>query len=173
MNEAEKIIENLGLEPMEGESGLFRVTHRSGLEVKTDTGRNLPACNTLYYFLSRAVPVNFLHRHASDDIVTVAAGGPAWYYCFHDDGRAERTLVGGNPATGGQPMFGVPANTWKAIQLDAAADYVLFGNVCAPGWTPDRCEIGAGQEFLDRFSGAADWAAESFLRDLIGPNWKD
>ena len=172
MHCAEQIIEKLGLEPMEGESGLFYVMRRSGVEVKTSEGRALQACNSLYYFLGSETPCNYLHRHESDDIVVVASGGPAWYYCFHGDGRAERTLVGSDLAKGEQPMFHVPANTWKAIRLDDAADFVLFGNVCAPGWTLDRCEIGAGQEFVDRFTGAAEWATGAFLRELIGPNWK-
>jgi len=33
-------------------------------------------------------------------------------------------------------------------------------------------KIGAGAEFLARYTGRAPWATEAMLRELIGPNFR-
>ncbi len=41
----------------------------------------------------------------------------------------------------------------------------------SPEFTPDRVKIGAGPDWLKRFTGSAPWATPQALRELIGPNW--
>ena len=41
----------------------------------------------------------------------------------------------------------------------------------SPAWNPNRARVGADQEFIDRYAGSTEWATESFLRSLIGPNF--
>ncbi len=60
---------------------------------------------------------------------------------------------------------------YKSILLRPDADYALIGSVVTPAWNPNRARVGADQSFIDRYVGAADWATEAFLRELIGPNF--
>lgn len=64
-----------------------------------------------------------------------------------------------------------PGGTAKAIVLHPDADYLLVGSVLSPAWSPQRTRIGAGQPFIDKYAGSADWATPEFLQALIGPNF--
>jgi hypothetical protein len=67
-------------------------------------------------------------------------------------------------------VVAVPAGCFKALRLRADAGYALMANVLSPAWTPDRVQIGAGPEFVERYRGQASWATDTFLRELVGPN---
>ena len=123
------------------------------------------------YLLKSELPQNHLHWLASDDTHILLEGGPVDYFIFHPDGRAEKVTLGRNAAAGQRLLVAVPARAWKALRLHPGADYVLLANVLTPEWTPDRVKIGAGGEFLQRYTGSAPWATEAFLRELIGPNF--
>jgi hypothetical protein len=69
-------------------------------------------------------------------------------------------------------VVAVPGGCWKALRLHDGASYALMANALSPEWTPDRVKIGAGEDWLRRYSGAAPWASRENLRVLIGPNWK-
>jgi uncharacterized protein len=170
---ADTWIRGLKLELLPGESGRFAVIGASTQQVRDPAGRELPAQSQIYYLLDRALPINYLHWLASDDTHVLIDGGPVDYFLFHPDGRAERLRLGKNLAAGERPVITVPANTWKALVLAPGADFALMANALSPAWTPDRVKIGAGTAFLQRYTAAADWADETRLRELIGPNWKD
>jgi hypothetical protein len=89
---------------------------------------------------------------------------------FTPDGRAERHRLGRDLAAGERPVVAVPAGSFKALRLRADASYALMANVLSPEWTPDRVQIGAGPEFVERYRDQAPWATAKFLRELIGPN---
>ena len=165
------LMAQLKLEPLEGESGFFSFIGASAQSVTVD-GRALPAQSQIYYLLTRDKPINYLHWLASDDTHVLIEGGPVDYFIFHPDGRAERITLGRDLAAGQRLVIAVPGDCRKALRLHDGAAYALMANALSPAWTPDRVEIGAGAEFVRRYTGAAPWSTEAFLRELIGPNWK-
>jgi hypothetical protein len=52
------------------------------------------------------------------------------------------------------------------------AGFALMANVLSPGFTPDRVRIGERAAWIAKYRGAAPWATEAFLRELIGPNYR-
>ena len=169
--QAREYISTLHLEPLPGESGWFGGVNVSDLDVTT-AGHTLKAHSSIYYLLTKETPINFLHHLDSDDVHILLDGGPVDYFVFHPDGTVEQQTLGRNLKAGEHLMISVPGGCWKALRLRPEAPYALVANVLSPQWTPDRVIIGAGADFISRYQGHAPWATESFLRELIGPNWK-
>jgi len=131
----------------------------------------MPAGNCISYALTRSHPQNHLHWLAGDDSHVLIDGGPADYYQFFPNGRVERQRMGRALDRGECLIVTTPGDCWKAVRLDPEADFLLVGSVVTPAWAPDRVRVGAGQAFVDRYAGAADWARPEFLKELIGPNF--
>jgi predicted cupin superfamily sugar epimerase len=74
-------------------------------------------------------------------------------------------------AAGQRPVIAVPGGSWKALRLHAGASYALVANTLSPEFTPDRVKIGAGPDWVKRYTNSAPWATPEALRELIGPNW--
>ncbi len=168
---AKELMTSLKLEFLPGESGYFGFLGSSAQTVTQDS-RALPAQSRIYYMLTAEAPVNYLHWLASDDTHLLLEGGPVDYFIFHPDGTVEKITLGRDAAAGQQLVVAIPGNCWKALRLHPGAKYVLLANVLSPAWTPDRVKIGAGAEFLARYTGRAPWATEAMLRELIGPNFR-
>jgi uncharacterized protein len=165
---ARELMTALKLEYLPGESGYFGLLGRSALSVEQD-GRKLAAQSRIYYLLTAEAPVNYLHWLASDDTHVLLEGGPVDYFIFHPDGSVAKVTLGRDLAAGQQLVVAIPGGCWKALRLHRGAGYVLLANVLSPEWTPDRVKIGAGPDFLAKFTGAAPWATADFLRGLNVP----
>jgi predicted cupin superfamily sugar epimerase len=168
---ARELIATLDLKPLPGESGYLGLIGDSAQKVEVD-GQSLKVQSQVYYMLTRERPVNYLHWLASDDTHILIEGGPVDYFIFHPDGRAEKIVLGRDLAAGQRPVVAVPGGCWKALRLHDGASYALMANALSPEWTPDRVKIGAGEDWLRRYTGAAPWANKENLRAMIGPNWK-
>jgi predicted cupin superfamily sugar epimerase len=166
-----ELITRLQLQYLPGESGYFGLLGRSTQTVTAD-GRTLAAQSRIYYLLTAEQPVNYLHWLASDDTHVLLEGGPVDYFIFHPDGRAEQVTLGRDAAAGQQLVVAIPGGCWKALRLHPGASHALLANILSPEWTPDRVKLGAGEDFLARYSGRAPWATETTLRELIGPNFQ-
>lgn len=169
---AAEIIRDLNLSVLPKESGYIGIIGRSALQVNVE-GRQLAAQSQNYYMLTRERPINYLHWLASDDTHILIEGGPVDYFIFQEDGRLEKKTLGMKMAAGQRPVVAVPAGSWKALRLHPQADYALTANTLSPEFTPDRVRIGEGRDWIRRFAQKAPWATEDFLREMIGPNWKD
>ncbi len=167
---AEELIATLGLQPLNMESGHFSVVYLSAHEVVAADGTSR-ASNCIYYMLTREMPQNNLHWVWSDDYQILIEGGPADFFLFHTNGRAERITMGRNIIAGQQLIVPCPGDTYKAIILHESADYLLTGSVVTPAWNPQRARVGGDAAFIERYAGAAPWATPEFLRQLIGPNF--
>jgi uncharacterized protein len=167
----ETLKSRLGLRPLDGEGGFFTEAYVSHLMVEATDGPS-PASNCIYYALTNDQPQNHLHHLVSDDYHVLIEGGPADYYIFHPEGTAEFITLGSDLEAGQKMVVPTPANCWKAIRLNHHANYVLIGSVVTPAWNSNQITIGAGQSFIDIYTGKADWATQEFLRSLIGPNWE-
>jgi predicted cupin superfamily sugar epimerase len=168
---ARELIQTLHLKPLPGESGYLGLIGQSAQTVPIG-GKALAVQSQVYYMLTRDRPVNYLHWLASDDTHILIEGGPVDYFIFHPDGRAEKIVLGRDVAAGERPVVAVPGDCWKALRLHAGAHYALMANALSPEWTQERARIGAGEDWMKRYRGAAPWANEENLRALIGPNWK-
>ena len=167
--QARKWIANLKMHVIPGESGYLSLIASS--DQKMDIGGKPVAIQSqVYYMLTRELPTNYLHWLASDDTHILIDGGPVDYFIFHPDGRVEKFTLGRDVAGGERPVVPVPGGCWKALRLHPGAGFALMANALSPEWTPDRVKIGAGADWIARYRGAAPWATESFLRELIGPN---
>jgi len=168
---ARELISTLHLQPLPGESGYLALIGSSTQSASFDS-RQLKIQSQVYYMLTADRPVNYLHWLASDDTHILIEGGPVDYFIFHPDGSVEKVVLGRDLAAGQRPVVAVPGDCWKALRLHDGARYALMANALSPEWTPDRVKIGAGEEWLKRYTGAASWATRENLRALIGPNWK-
>lgn len=166
-----ELIGRLHLTELKGESGYLGIIGDSAQVVPMD-GRTLKVQSQVYYMLTRDRPINYLHWLASDDTHILIEGGPVDYFIFHPDGRAEKVVLGRNIAAGERPVVAVPGGCWKALRLRNGAGYALMANALSPEFTPDRVKIGAGEDWMRRYTGATPWASRENLRAMIGPNWK-
>jgi uncharacterized protein len=167
---AKELIRRLNLQVLPKESGYLGIVGRSA-QIVTVGGQQLAVQSQNYYMLTRERPINYLHWLAPDDTHILIEGGPVDYFIFHPDGRAEKITLGMDLAAGQRPMVAVPGGCWKALRLRDGVGYALTANALSPEFTPDRVKIGAGADWVKRYSGSASWATPKILRELIGPNW--
>ncbi|ANJ66126.1 hypothetical protein A9404_00915 [Halothiobacillus diazotrophicus] len=164
------LIDSLGLQHLNAESGMYSVARVSDLQVTASDGQS-PASNAIYFMLTPKYRVNYLHWLYSDDYQTLIEGGPADYYLFYADGHVAKYTMGRDLAKGQVLMVPCPAGTAKAIVLHKEAKYLLVSSVLSPAWSPQRARIGADYAFLKKYGSKADWATPGFLTFLIGPNF--
>jgi predicted cupin superfamily sugar epimerase len=167
---AQELIRTLKLHVLPKESGYLGIIGRSERMVTVD-GRALAVQSQNYYMLTRDLPINYLHWLAPDDTHILIEGGPVDYFIFHPDGRAEKVTLGMDLASGQRPVVAVPGGCWKALRLRDDANYALMANTLSSEFTSDRVKIGAGAEWVKRYTNSAPWATPQELRDLIGPNF--
>jgi predicted cupin superfamily sugar epimerase len=167
---ARELIQTLHLTVLPKESGYLGIIGRSSQTVTVD-GRALAVQSQNYYLLTRDRPINYLHWLVPDDTHILIEGGPVDYFIFHPDGRAEKVTLGLDLAAGQRPVVPVPGGCWKALRLRDGARYALMANTLSPEFTPDRVKIGAGPDWVKRFTNSAPWASQQALRELVGPNW--
>jgi hypothetical protein len=167
---AQELIRALHLSVLPQESGYLGLIGESAQKVDV-SGRSLAVQSQVYYMLTRDRPINYLHWLASDDTHILIEGGPVDYFIFHPDGRAEKLTLGTDVSKGERPLIAIPGNCWKALRLHDGASYALMANALSPEFTADRVRIGAGPEWVKRYTGATQWATPVNLRELIGPNW--
>lgn len=174
MNYSDKLIEELQLKLLPGESGYISYIATSKIEVYQDK-QPLKANGSIYYLLNREKPINYLHHLESDDTHILLDGGPVHYYeFFHENNKhcVEHHLVGRDILKGERPVLMIPGGRWKALVLPVDVEYALLATVLTPQWTPERVKIGAGQKFIEDYKKKAGWATKDFLKKLIGPNFK-
>jgi predicted cupin superfamily sugar epimerase len=167
---ARELIQTLHLTVLPKESGYLGIIGRSA-QMVTVEGRALAVQSQNYYMLTRDRPINFLHWLAPDDTHILIEGGPVDYFIFHPDGRAEKVTLGLDLVAGQRPVVAVPGGCWKALRLRDGASYALMANTLSPEFKPDRVKIGAGPDWVKRFTNSAPWATPTALRELIGQNW--
>jgi uncharacterized protein len=167
---ARELIQTLHLTVLPKESGYLGIIGRSAQMVNVD-GRSLAVQSQNYYMLTRDLPINYLHWLVPDDTHILIEGGPVDYFIFHPDGHAEKVTLGFDVAAGQRPVVAVPGGCWKALRLREGASYALMANALSPEFTADRVQIGAGADWVKRFTNAAPWTTEKALREMIGPNW--
>lgn len=180
------IINQFNLVELPKEGGLFQIIDRSSIEVslphRIQREDPLRAQSHIYYMLTCLRPdepqlaYNYLHSIVdTDDLHILVEGDSVDYYLFYEDGHVEHKILGYDYTAGELPLVTTPGTVAsKALKLRPGDHgYAFIISVLAPEWTAERCRIGAGQVFLDKYTGKAEWCTTDFLRELIGPNWTD
>jgi uncharacterized protein len=168
---ARKWITDLKMSVLPKESGYLSLIKTSAQKFEIN-GRTQPIQGQVYYMLTRELPTNYLHWLEPDDTHILLDGGPVDYFIFHPDGHVEKVTLGKDVAAGQVLVVPVPGGCWKALRLHPGAGYALMANVLSPDWSPEGVRIGEGAAWIAKYKGAAPWATEEFLRELIGPNFK-
>ncbi|CAF1018084.1 unnamed protein product [Adineta steineri] len=176
------IIKQFNLIELPREGGLYQLIDQSSIEVSLSSQLKLHAQSHIYYMLTYSRPDepqlahNYLHSiENSDDLHILVEGDSVDYYLFYEDGHVEHKILGNDYTAGEVPVISTPGTiSSKALKLRPGKNgFAFIVSVITPEWTPDRCKIGAGQSFLDKYIGKEEWCTKEFLTELIGPNWMD
>lgn len=132
---AEELIEELRLEPLEGEGGYFRRTWYR----EDETGAQLIGSCILYL----VTPGSFssLHRLANDEIFHFYAGDPCESVTVDAEGRLTETVLGSDIMAGMKVQHIVPGGTWQGTRLATGGSWALLGTTMAPGFHPSGFEL--------------------------------
>jgi hypothetical protein len=139
---AEYLIEALGLQPLPGEGGWFRqtwVAHdvlpASALHARY--GRAKPSGTAIYYLLTdRPDGFSAMHRLPTDEVYHFYLGDPVEQWLLHDDGRAERVVLGQDLTAGQRVQHVAPRGAWQGSRLVPGGRVALVGTTMAPGFDP-------------------------------------
>lgn len=157
-DDAQRIIELLGLEPLPVEGILFRQTWR------LDEGDHI--VGTAIYGAMTDHPDSFsaMHRLTDTEIWHFYAGDAIDVLLLHPDGTHSEHRLGSDVLGGDIPQLVVPAGTWMGGRLRSGGRFALFGNTMAPGFTSASFENG------DRAALTAGWpAASARITELTRP----
>lgn len=167
--EAEKIIAQLGLEPLPQEGGFFRRTWTSATRLAD--GR---AAGSAIWFLLTADSFSALHRIQSEELWHFHAGDAVEHMQLlrpannpepvagldPADGPARVNVLGPELAAGQRPQLVVPGGVWQGARLAAGTPvhgWALLGCTVTPAWADGEFELGNRAALTKEFPGATGW----------------
>lgn len=153
MHEAEKIIAQLGLQPLPHEGGFFRQTWVAPLH----PGEIRASGSAIYYLITRD-GFSALHRLAMHETWHFYAGDPVRMLLLHPAGEVQRISLGSDVFGGEQPQVLVPSGVWQGARLadGAKRGWALVGCTVTPAWDERDFALGERASLLRQFPEAAD-----------------
>ncbi len=152
--EAEKIIAQLGLEPLPVEGGFFRQVWVSAARLPDGRG----AASTIWFLLTRE-DFSAWHRVDAEEVWQFHSGDPvAHLQLTAEAGGLREARLGGPRAA---PLV-VPAGAWQAARLAPGPGqhgWALLTCTMAPAWDEKGFELGRRGELVRQFPAAADLIA--------------
>lgn len=145
MDEAQAIIDRLGLEPLQPEGGWYKETFRGRRDA---SGRS---ASTAIYYLLRAGEVSRLHRLPQDEVWHFYAGDPVELLLLEPGGEGRLTRLGGDLVAGQAPQVSVPGGVWQGARLAGTGRWALMGTTVAPGFEADDFEAADAAALADEF----------------------
>lgn len=142
MDQIQRIIEILGLQPLEQEGGLFRSTYRSPGKVE---GKDM---GSAIYFMLTGQGYSHLHRLVTDEVYHFYGGDPVELLELLPDGKSRVTVLGSDICAGQEVQHVVPAGTWQGSRLLPGGAYGLMGTTMSPGYDDADYEHAADPEAL-------------------------
>lgn len=136
-NKAEELIRVLGLQPLPGEGGYYRETHRG--------------VGTAIYYLVTPASFSTLHRLWKDEVFHFYRGDTVEQLFLYPDGHAETRLIGTDIESGQLPQSVVPAGVWQGLRLLDGGTYALLGTTVSPAFEFTDLELGARQALTEKF----------------------
>ena len=163
MLSAKAIIDALGLEPLEGEGGMYR---RPFVADETLAAAALPArygrdkaLSTAIYYLLDDAPDSFsaLHRLPTEEVYHFYLGDPVELFELHPAGSSRRVLLGSDVLGGQRVQHVVPRGVWQGSRLLAGGRFALMGTTMAPGYDAFDYQAGSRPDLLARYPRRSDW----------------
>jgi predicted cupin superfamily sugar epimerase len=139
----QQIIEQLGLEPLPVEGGLFKQTYCAPETINREhlPDRYLvdkPLGSAIYYLLTADVDsFSALHKLPTAEIYHFYLGDPVELLQLHPDGSAEIITLGQDILAGQKVQHLVPEGVWQGSHLVPGGNFALMGTTMAPGYTPE------------------------------------
>lgn len=152
MLRAEEVVERLGLEPLVGEGGMFRVMYNN----TRLTEEGAPLGGAIYYLLHGKAFSHF-HVLTGDEVWFFHSGDPVELVTLWPDGTWKVTRLGTDLAKGEVPQALVPKGVWMGACLAEGGDYALMSTVTVPGYTDGSYTHGNKEELLSKWPGAKEW----------------
>lgn len=152
-----QIIEQLGLEPLPLEGGLFRQTYRSP---ETISRQHLPEryqgdkpFSTAIFYLLTADADSFsaLHKLPTDEMYHFYLGDPVELLQLHPDRTSRRVILGQDLLAGQKLQHLVPHGVWQGSHLIPGGHFALLGTTMAPGYTPEDYVGGDAGELIVQY----------------------
>jgi len=150
--EAKKIIERLGLEPLPQEGGWFRQTWTS-----TDTLPGGRAAGGAIYFLVTRTDFSALHRLKTAEVWLFHAGDALDHVMFGaEGGTVSVNRLGDDVLAGEVPQLVVPGGMWQGAHLAAGGSqgWALLSCLMVPAWEEKEFELGDRADLLAEFPSA-------------------
>lgn len=144
---AARVIELLGLVPLEGEGGMYRQTYESA---RTLDGA---AAGTAIYYLLEEDTFSHFHKLTGDEVYHFYLGDAVELWELLPDGTGRCTVLGPDLAGGQAVQHTVPAGHWQGSRLAPGGRWALLGTTMCPGYTP------AGYTHADRAQLLAQYPA--------------
>ena len=153
--DAREIIEKLGLVPLLHEGGYYRESYRSPELVEKLPPRYTSARlygSAIYYLLtSDDACFSAMHRLKTDEVYHFYLGDPAEMLLLHENGRAERVILGQDLVAGQHVQYVVSRDVWQGSRVRPGGKWSLMGTTMAPGFSPDDFELGDRERLLARY----------------------
>ena len=136
---ADRVIEKLGLVPLEQEGGMFCRTYES----TTSATGGTPACAAIYYLL-RGDDFSHLHRLSVDEMYHFYLGDPVELIELLPGETGRKTILGHGIDRGQQVQKLVRAGTWQGAALADGGSWALLGTTTCPAYSQECYEHGDG-----------------------------
>ena len=154
MNNIQKIIEELGLQP-HPEGGYFKETYRSTGEINSESlnenykgNRNYSTC---IYFLLTSDTFSAFHKINQDEIWHFYDGSPIKLHTISEGGIHQEYSIGRDFNTGQTPQLVIQGNHWFAATVIDKNSYSLVGCTVAPGFDFSDFILPSKKELLSKF----------------------
>lgn len=160
--DANKLIELLGLQELEGEGGMYAISYRSADQIGSEglPGRfgSARCLGSAIYYLLTAEPASFSAMHClkSDEIYHFYLGDPVEMLMLLPDGSSRLVILGQDLLGGQQVQQVVPYGAWQGSHLLPGGRFALLGTTLAPGYTPADFELGERWQLEREYPGQAD-----------------
>jgi predicted cupin superfamily sugar epimerase len=142
---AREVADQLGLEPLPDEGGLFRRMYAD-------------AHSSAIYYLLADRDFSAMHVLTAAETYHHYVGAPLRMLLLHPDGTVERPVLGSDLAAGQRPQLVVPAGTWQGSR--SAGEWTLVGTTTAPPFEWEMFTLGRRAELQAQYpAAAADIAA--------------
>jgi hypothetical protein len=133
-----KIIEVMGLLPLEMEGGWYRETYRSS------------QATAIYYMLT-AGTFSAMHKLKSDELWHFYIGDPVRILVLDEDAGASAVTLGTDLPAGQRPQVIVPGGAWQGARLIEGGEGALMGTTMSPGFEQSGFELASRDELIERF----------------------
>ena len=111
----------------------------------------MKSCSTAIFYLLKEDEVCKLHKLSSDEIWHFYLGSPVEIYLFHEDGKAEKKILGSDLEKGEMPQIVIPKNVWQGGRVKEGGDFALMGTTVSPAFDEADFELGIKEKLKSKY----------------------